>query len=421
MIDIHRKTKFIDIVLMIILFLFVFNAPLSEHINSAFSYIDDVTMVILILIFGILIIRKKGKVFIGQHEKIILISFGLMYVLGLIGNIISEFQNNLFAILVDMLSWTKFFIAYVGLVNILKEHTANKYYGYLKKFSKFMIIIGIILEILNLTTDIELTLPWLGRYGIKAFALFSHPTFASAIFVGLTSILLVEPKKNAIWILLGLILIGATLRTKSIAFIGMIIYSLLFFRKKINIFKVVIIGVLVVIVGYSQIQFYFLDFEAPRAKLLSTSIKIANEYFPTGSGFATFGTTMSGKFYSKAYEKYGLNNNRGLTEDSYSYIGDGGWASIIGEFGYIGTALFLLMIVCVILSIKSRIYQSGVQFLPYISLLGYLLISSTNETAFNSNYTVLYAIILAIIVKKQQKDTDLNVEEKITKNGKNKN
>lgn len=416
-----RKTKFIDIILIIILFLFVFNAPLTEHISSVFSYIDDVTIAILILIFGIQLIRKKGKVYVEKHEKIIFISFCLMYVLGLIGNIISGFQNNFFAILVDMLSWTKFFIAYIGLVNILKKNTAIKYYGYFEKFSKFMIIIGILLEILNLTTDIELTLPWLGRYGIKAFALFSHPTFASSIFAGLTSILLVQPKKNKMWILFGLLLIGATLRTKSLAFIGLIIYSLIFLQKNINFFKVAIVGILVAVVGWSQIQFYFLDFEAPRAKLLSTSVKIANEYFPTGSGFATFGTTMSGKYYSNAYEKYGLNNIRGLTKDSYSYIGDGGWAAIIGEFGYIGTALFILMLICVILSVKSRISQIGVQFLPYISLLGYLLISSTNETAFNSNYTVLYAIILAIIVKKQQKGTNLNVEEKITKNGKNKN
>lgn len=411
----YKKSTLIDAILMLILFLFVFNEFLSNHVSRFFSYIEDITMIALILIFIIQFIRKRGKICLEKHEKIILISYVLIYILGALGNIVSEFQSSNFAILVDILSWTKFFIAYIGLVNIMKKDTADKYYTYLVKFAKFIIVIGLVLEILNLTTNIELADKSYAKFGIKAFSLFGHPAFASSIFAGLTSILLVEPKKNRLWIFLGLILVGATLRSKSFAFICLVIYSLIFLRKNINLLKVLILGILVVIVGWSQIQYYFLNPNASRARVLNTSIEIANDYFPTGSGFATFGTMVSGQYYSDAYDEYGLNDRWGFREDAYSFVADGGWATIIGEFGYIGTILFIVMLICLILSIKERVYEKNVQILPYITLIGYLLISSTNEAAFNSNYAVLYAIILAVIVKKQQNRGDTNGENKKTK------
>lgn len=413
----YKKPKLIDISLMLILFLFVFNGFFTKYISGVFSYIEDIAMIVMILIFMIQIIRKRGKIYLEKYEKVILVSYVLIYILGIIGNIVSEFQESKFAILVDILSWTKFFIAYIGLVNIIKKDTADKYYLYLVSFAKLIIVIGLVLELLNLTTNIELADKLYARFGIGAFSLFSHPAFTSSIFAGLTSILLVEPKKNKVWIFFGLILTAATLRAKSIAFVCLIIYSLIFLRNNKNVLlKVLILGMLVVIVGWSQIQSYFLDPTASRARVLNTSIEIANDYFPTGSGFATFGTMISGQYYSKAYDEYGLNDRWGFREDAYSFVADGGWATIIGEFGYIGTILFIVILICLILSIKERTYETKVQVLPYISLIGYLLISSTNEAAFNSNYALLYAIILAVIVKKQQSDSKEKNQKKDCEN-----
>lgn len=414
--DNYIKPKLIDLVLMLILFLFVFNGFLSRYISGVFSYIEDFAMIIMLLIFIIQIIRKSGKICLEKHEKAIIISYVIIYLLGITGNIVSELQDSTFAILVDILSWTKFFIAYIGLVNIIKKDTADRYYLYFVSFTKFLIILGIVLEVLNLTIDIELADKAYDRFGIRVFSLFAHPAFTSSIYAGLTSILLLEPKKNKVWIFLGLLLTGATLRAKSIAFICLIIYSLIFLKNNKNIvLKVLVLGILVLTIGWSQIQSYFLDLTASRARVLNTSFEIANDYFPTGGGFATFGTMISGRYYSKAYDKYGLNDRWGFRKDAYSFVADGGWATIIGEFGYIGMILFILILICLILSIKERIYKNNVQVLPYISLIGYLLISSTNEAAFNSNYAVLYAIILAVIVKKQQEDSKSKSQRNETK------
>lgn len=396
-----KKSKIIDIILIIILFLFVFNESLSK-ISSLFSYIDEIIIIMLILLFFFEIIRMKGKIKLQKYEKVIVISYFFIYLIGILGNILSEFQNSYIAIIVDMLSWTKFFIAYIGIVNIIKKDKVNDFYTYLINVGKILIIIGIILEILNLTTGLELAEPKYAKFGIKAFSFLGHPAFTSAILAGFVAIFLVKPKKSRIWIFLGLILISATLRAKSLAFACLVICSLMFFRKRIDIVKFLLMGVLILIVGWNQIQYYFLNSNASRARVLDTAIEIANDYFPIGGGFASFGTMVSGKYYSKAYEKYGLNDRWGFREDSYSFVADGGWATSIGEFGYIGTVLILGMIFLLVLSIKKRMKGKDIEITPYIALLGYLLISSTNEAAFNSNYALLYSIILAIIVRKQQ-------------------
>lgn len=407
------KAKVLDFTLIIILFFFVFNVVLTRYVSPYFSYIEDGMILVLICIFIVNCIKKRGKIRLEKHEKIIIISYFFIYILGILGNIISGFQSNIFAIMVDMLSWTKFFIGYIGLVNIIKKERAERLYVYLLNLAKFVVIIGLVLEILNLTTSLELAQKTYAKFGIKAFSLFGHPAFASSIFAGFTALFLLEPKKNKLWIILSLILVAATLRSKSFAFVCLIIYSVLFLRKNINALKILSAIVLIVVVGWSQIQNYFLNINGSRARVLNTSVQIANDYFPIGTGFATFGTMISGQYYSEAYNEYGLNDRWGFREDAYSFVADGGWATMIGQFGYIGTMLFVVMLICLLLSIKRRSNGKNTQLLPYIALIGYLLISSTNEAAFNSNYAVLYAIILAVLVKKQQirRETDGKIKK----------
>lgn len=396
------KLNISEIFLGILLFLFIFNEILTQHISSFFSYIDDFAIVLIILFFIIKIIRQKGKIELEKNEIRILILYMLIYSLGIFGNFISKFQDESVAIIIDMLSWIKFFIGYVCLVNLIKKDKVNNYYDCLIKIGKVIIVIGIVLEILNLTTDIQLVDGY-EKYGIKAFSLGGHPSFASAIFAGFTVLLLMEPKKNKFWIVLSMVLVAATLRAKGIAFVCLVVYALFFFRKNISNLKIIMVGLLVIMVGWNQIEYYFFNENASRARALNTSIEIANDYLPIGSGFATFGTIMSGKYYSDAYEKYGLSERWGFTKENYGYISDGGWATIIGQFGYVGVVLFIGVIIFLILSLKNRIGNCK-NIVPYISIILYMLISSTNETAFSSNFAVFYAILLSIIVLKQTEE-----------------
>lgn len=252
----YYKLNIKEIVAIVLLFLFVFNEFLTEYVSSIFSYIDDCAIIVIIIAVIIQIVKYRGKLTMDKYEIYVLACYVLIYIIGICGDISSQFQNNKLAILLDMLAWTKFFIAYICLVNIIKPEKVNVYYDYLVKVGKIIIIIGLILEILNLFTDIQLV-EGHEKYGLKAFALGGHPAFTSAILAGFTSIFLVEPKKNKIWIVLELLLVAATLRAKALAYVCLVIYALIFLRKNINFTKILILGILILVVGWTQIQYYF--------------------------------------------------------------------------------------------------------------------------------------------------------------------
>lgn len=87
----------------------------------------------------------------------------------------------------------------------------------------------------------------------------------------------------------------------------------------------------------------------PRNALYLASIRIASDHFPFGSGQGTFGSYPVGRNYSKIYHDYGLSTVHGLSpEDAFGltdshYIFDTHWSSVIGELGFIGAFLYLLL------------------------------------------------------------------------------
>ena len=58
---------------------------------------------------------------------------------------------------------------------------------------------------------------------------------------------------------------------------------------KISKKALIIIAILGICGGYFQIRYYFLDNVTPRALFLANGIETANQYFPTGAGFSTYG------------------------------------------------------------------------------------------------------------------------------------
>lgn len=84
----------------------------------------------------------------------------------------------------------------------------------------------------------------------------------------------------------------------------------------------------------------------PRILLLQTGFSIAVKEFPFGSGLGTFASipSMHGG-YSDVYYQYGINKVWDMSPDSEAKgtmaLLDCFWAHILGELGFIGTAIFL--------------------------------------------------------------------------------
>lgn len=85
-----------------------------------------------------------------------------------------------------------------------------------------------------------------------------------------------------------------------------------------------------------QYDFGSQAYVGPRVALTKASISIANDHFPLGSGFGTFGSWMSRVNYSDLYHLYGLSSYWGLSEDDSRFATDAYWAMIIAELGWIG-------------------------------------------------------------------------------------
>jgi hypothetical protein len=83
-----------------------------------------------------------------------------------------------------------------------------------------------------------------------------------------------------------------------------------------------------------------------RLGMYLASFNIANDYFPFGSGAGTFGSLASIiNGYSILYYNYGVseigNNSAVDVANGHHTLLDTYWPHILGEFGYLGTVLFL--------------------------------------------------------------------------------
>lgn len=393
------------IVVLVFTLLAMFELTLSSILNIDLKFIDDV-FVILTFLYFIFICIKRRKIGFNKYDLIIAVSWILLCVVGVVGNIFVMGQKSIFAILVDILSWQKFIFMFLAVKSIIGD---KKIDGCLKPIEwscKTLIIFGGIFAILNLFNVINLY-PTDPRYGLNVFTIIGvHPSFTSAYFACICAILFLNKDKNKVWIIASTLLCVATLRSKSFVYAMIVVASLFLSKdcivKRMNA-KRIIISIFVLLsigfmISFKSIKFYFLDTTAARSLLVQTSVKIANDNFPYGSGFASFGTVTSGQYYSDIYTKYKIDHVYGITKDRPSFIGDGGLATVLGQFGYLGFILFLVSIITLIYYLLISVKKNINSVFAIILLFAYILISSTNEIAFNNSYTIVYALAMSMIL-----------------------
>ena len=148
--------------------------------------------------------------------------------------------------------------------------------------------------------------------------------------------------------LLFILLIGLlSFRVKYMLEFLLFIMALFFVKRKIRInAKYTILIILTVLLGsylaIAKFKFYFVEAdEAARFLLYKTMPLVLKDYFPFGSGYASYATSASGVYYSPLYHRYGIDDGYGMTESNYSYISDT-FFPVLAEFGVVGIFLFFL-------------------------------------------------------------------------------
>lgn len=384
-------------IFILLIYLLVFQTVIQKMI-PVFQYFDE-TLALLGIIYFILTIIKTQKIRYNKKSISIFLAFLIIIIIGFISNIKYKYQTWPY-IFSDFLVMFKFFLVYYLSKNIFSYEILMENKNKIIFAIDLIIYISAFLTILNYIFNIFPST--YVRFGIRSNQLFfGHPTGLAIYMTLFISILLMCGKKiTSMDIIISMCLIITTLRFKAfgsiILCIGIVLYTN-YTGKKISFGKLVIIGIICFILAYSTIIFYFTNDGSARGALVSTSIEIANDYFPLGTGFGTYASHFSVQNYSKVYDIYKINNIYGLTQDNAIFVSDTFWPMILGEFGYFGFISYIYIIYKMYKSIQKNyskedkgIYQAK------IICLGYLIISSIAESAFVNPIAISMAIILGL-------------------------
>lgn len=394
---VQKKNKINVYFFLLILYILSFQDVLQQYI-AIMQYFDEMLALFIVPIVIFEIVKHKDLK-IMLYNLCIIFCLAIITVLGLIGNYVYKYQINS-AIITDLLLIWKFFLVYFMFEKINKQKILGEYR---KKIVRHIKIITMVLFILTIINYVFKIFPAQYRYGIMCNQLFyTHTTYLVSTSVFLLALYIrFEQKVNSIYVYQLLLIIVSTMRTKAIVFV--VIFLLLGnylknANKKIKINKIILIVIIAVFVGYQQIEFYFFEeTDSARNVLFRTSIEIANDYFPLGTGFGTYGSYISGKEYSPVYQLYNINDVWGIQKDNPSFISDSFWPMILGQFGYIGAILYLLSILLIFKKIQEEYsIQNKYIYISKIMALAYLMISSTSESAFVNPMAIALAIVLAI-------------------------
>lgn len=378
--------------LIVCIYLFIFQNFLQTYIPLFQFYDEILALISLPIILTNLMKRKTSKL----NLNIIIVLF-IIILLGVASNLIFNYQTLKF-LLFDMLLCLKFYLIYFFTEIIWKKEFLEKNKKTLKIHLSINIIILVIFTILNY---VFVLWPNDFRFGLLSNKLFySHPTYLAGISIFLLSLSIrINKKVLSLQNILIILILISTLRLKAIGTalaILVLSFQIEKTNKKLSFSKIILVGVILFCFAFDQINYYFFQNDGfARKELLNTSIEIATDYFPLGTGFGTFGSYYSGESYSPIYYKYGLNRVYGLSPKHHPYISDSFYPMILGQFGYLGLILYVYCIFILFKKIQQIDFNNNkYEYISKICVFTYLIISSTSESAFAGPIAMSLALSL---------------------------
>ncbi len=231
------------------------------------------------------------------------------------------------------------------------------------------------------------------RFGLPSVqSIFIHPGafgWFMAFFASFCFAFFLILKKKRYLVFSILFILGVLLSMRFKPEVGLLLaLSIAFFiipgAKKVRFISV--IGLLVLVFGGifgTKINMLFEDrlysyFQNPdlsnqaRNVLYTTSFRIAKDFFPLGSGLATFGGWISDLYYSPLYTKYGISSVYGLQKGG-NFITDTFWPYLIAQVGLIGTGCYIWILISLFCS-TVKMFKKLEKLLPKAFVLGSLMV-----------------------------------------------
>ena len=385
------------------LFLFytlIFNEVLVKII-SVFQYEDELIAVAALPLF-VLRMFSRRKVRDPHGTMPYVVGFLLC---SLLGSLYFQYQPFLSAVLPDVLLCSKFWLCIYTAKELFRDFDLQKHGK--RVFFHVKLITWLFLVLMFLDLIFDLFPAFDTRYGFESNMLFfGHPiSLISSCMVLILICLAVKDSVRNCFFYIGLlsVIMCTTLRSKAAAgaITVLLLYFIIIIRKRKLTFKTFfLLAPIVVLVGWSQIEYYFFELgaESARYQLLVNSFRIANDHFPFGAGFGTYGSHYSSEFYSPIYYKYGLNLVWGLSEHFGNFICDSFWPMILGQSGYIGTVFYIGAISVLCKKLGKLRTHNRFYYVSGLTAMAYMVIDSMTSTAFVHPLAMPIAMWIGILL-----------------------
>ena len=373
------------------------------------SYLDEAFEIAMLAFVFVGILLKR---YTPTDMKVLALSLGLLLI-GLLGNILFEYQTDVYIVVLDIIATFKGILYFYGIkaINFNENQIKNiitRVYGVFYLLVKIMVPFAI----LNLFVDIGMSYDVV--WGIRGFKFVDtgEGNLALAFYPIVTCLVckiamdrdFSRDKKKAAFVIL--IMWCATLRIRSIGFallFAVLAYYLLSKNRnekaRIKFWHLALAGGMLIFIARDKIMFYFGNTKTARFNLIKYGLVTLKRFFPIGSGFSTYGSDMAFKNYSKLYREYDFNSVFGLAEGEGKFANDGIWGEIFGQFGFVGTimfvAIFSIMFWNVYKSANDKFGKFAVIYIVAIMLVGsvgtktvmhYVVVPSFMLLALLSNY-----------------------------------
>lgn len=393
-VTIRRK----DIILLFLLLLIVLQYFFEQSI--AWWRFFDEFLVILVCLAALAFRASNGFYKVPVYNLIFFAMVLLYFLMGTISAAAGRYQSFVITAAGAFLS-VKWFLMFLGIQSVYRYYPQIHIDNWDKRTLYAVIAVLSIIE----------NLYYMGFSG-SGGTLAPIQLCATSVFL-LGLLFLKWEGKKADYIGMLFLLENLILSTKAkgyaAAFLAIIIlYWIINKHKKITLFLISILAVGCIIVAWDKIYLYYIygaaaDHDYARARLLMTGIEIANDYFPIGTGWSTYGSYYAAEYYSPIYYLYGLSEHHELGVLAKIFLMDVYWPIVYAESGWIGFGA--VGIICILLFYKvqklfkvdERLYAAG--FLTF----AYMMITTVEETGFAQPALICLAILTGIIFAESDK------------------
>ena len=397
-----------------IVFILIIYATALERIIPFFAYWDE--LVTFLIVGYVLYKARERKELLPLLEKMgtNLILLVLFLSIGLLGNLFHfGYQSSFIAVIKDIVAVAKFPVLILFLRYGLKYMPLKKEFHQIGKTARILVLVTFLTAVVGYFINFGVYTGEVRLLNCFKF-IFPHPTYLVSSYVLILAVLFADSKeKNRLYIILDCIILFMGQRTKGY-FVILLALFFLFIKEdrimnflldkegRVRITKKHIItmaaaaGIMVFMIGGHKILEYMsYGMTAARPALYIVGFKLLIDMFPFGSGFGTFGSYLSGEYYSGIYHSYGISGIWGLTPDMFNYMADTYWPYIYGQFGIFGCVIYIRILWDVIIYQFRRI-KSYDKMIAFILVWSYALFTTTAEAYFTGGTGIQMTLYLAV-------------------------